>query len=60
MTLRFTDGMEFDTDGELRVEERSDGWYVVGDGMLLAVDSEQDGYDYIKRLRGGSDAKETG
>ena len=54
MKLRFTDGMEFDTSGELRVVHRKDGYYVVGEGMLVAVDSPEDGKRLIEELRGGS------
>lgn len=53
--IRFTDGMEFDTSGELRVIHRSDGWYVVGRGMLVAVDNPEDGERLIEELRGGDD-----
>ena len=55
MKLRFTDGMEIETDGRLRVIHRSDGYYVVGEGMLLAVDSPEDGKRLIERLQGGKD-----
>ena len=51
MTLRFDDGMEFDTGGELRVVHRSDGWYVVGQGILVAVDGREDGERLIEKLR---------
>ena len=39
--LRFTDGEEFDTSGPLRKEERYDGWYVIGNGYLIPVKSEE-------------------
>ena len=54
MKLRFTDGMEFDTSGELRVVHRKDGHYVVGRGMLLAVGDAKDGKRLIEELRGGT------
>lgn len=47
-TLKFSDGMEFDTSGELHTEERSDGWYVVGQGMLIPVESREEGEEWIK------------
>lgn len=56
--LRFTDGMQFDTSGKLRTEERSDGWYVVGEGMLCAVDSKEDGDRFIQARRERSEKKE--
>lgn len=49
-TLRFTDGMEFNVGGQLRTERRRDGWYVVGNGMLIPVDSAADGEDLIRRM----------
>ncbi len=51
--LRFNDGMEFNTDGELRVTKRSDGYYVVGRGMLIPVDSREEGYEIIEQTGKG-------
>jgi hypothetical protein len=55
--LKFNDGVEFDTSGALRIEERFDGLYVVGDGMLVAVKSEEEGEkiiaDHNATQRGG-------
>ena len=48
--LKFSDGEKFDLSGELRLEERFDGWYVVGKGMLMGVDSEEEGNKIIKEL----------
>jgi hypothetical protein len=45
--LKFSDGMEFDTSGELHKEERSDGWYVVGKGMLIPVADEIEADQFI-------------
>jgi len=50
--LRFSDGVEFDTGGGYRVVHASDGWYVVGKGMLCPVDDRADGEDLIARLTG--------
>jgi CRISPR/Cas system CSM-associated protein Csm3 (group 7 of RAMP superfamily) len=52
-TIRFSDGMEFDLSGPLRIEERSDGLYVVGEGFLSAVDSIQDGQELIEEINLG-------
>lgn len=46
-TLKFSDGEQFDTSGELRTEERHDGWYVIGKGHLIPVDSEKEGQEVI-------------
>lgn len=46
-TLKFSDGMEFDLSGPLRVELRSDGYYVLGQGMMMAVDTFEEGQKVI-------------
>ena len=38
-TLRFSDGEVFNTCGPVRAEQRKDGWYVMGKGMLIPVDN---------------------
>ena len=48
--LKFSDGMEFDTSGELRVECRKDGCYVVGEGMLVPVSDRKEGEELIQEL----------
>ena len=48
--LKFTDGVEFNTSGVLRVEERFDRWYVVGEGRLVPVRDRNDGEEYIKNF----------
>ena len=48
--LKFTDGEEFDLSGPLRVEERYDGWYVVGENKLVPIRSEAEGLLYIALL----------
>jgi hypothetical protein len=47
MALRFSDGVQFDTGGELRIERRFDGLYVVGRGMLMPIDSRAEGEEFI-------------
>ena len=51
MTLRFSDGMTFNTDGPLRITRRSDGLYVIGNGMLIPVKDRKEGRDIIKELK---------
>ena len=55
--LRFSDGMEFDLSGELRVVHRRDGWYVVGRGMLIPVADRAEGDRTVDQMKeeGGSD-----
>jgi len=45
--LKFSDGETFDLSGELRVELRSDGYYVLGQGMMMAVDTLEQGQKII-------------
>ena len=46
--LEFSDGMKFDLEAPLHVERRRDGWYIVGNGMLSAVNSEAEGLAKIE------------
>jgi len=57
--LKFNDGEEFDTSGEYRVELRSDGWYILGKGILWPVHSKEEGVKVIERLtkKGEADGK---
>lgn len=55
--LKFSDGVEFDTGGELRVEARSDGYYVVGQGMLIPVSDRKEGEEVIQELAGKKNKK---
>ena len=50
-TLRFSDGVSFDTFGDYRVTSRRDGWYVVGNGTLIPVSSYAEGKDFIAQLK---------
>ncbi len=54
MTILFSDGMEFDTSGDLHVEHREDGWYVVGRGLLMPVSSREEGETAIAEMEGES------
>jgi hypothetical protein len=45
--LRFSDGININTDGSLRKMHLSDGWYIVGQGMLIPMNSEQEAIDYL-------------
>jgi hypothetical protein len=47
--MKFSDGMEFDLSGRMRIEERSDGLYVVGNNMLIPVNSIEDGLSIIRK-----------
>jgi hypothetical protein len=45
--LTFTDGQTFDLSGPLRVEERYDGWYVLGNNRMIPVASQDAGRKLI-------------
>ena len=49
--LKFTDGVEIDTSGPLRPLHLHDGWYVVGGGMLIPVESLQQARDEIAIMK---------
>ena len=48
--ISFNDGVKIDTSGKIRVTRIYGEYYVVGNGMLIPVDSLQDGKDFIKEL----------
>ena len=49
--IKFSDGMEFDTSSKnYYLTRRSDGWYVVGKGMLCPVSSVKEGREYIREM----------
>lgn len=50
MTLRFDDGVTFEPQGDLRVERRRDGYYVVGRGVVSPVDSRDEGEEMIAEM----------
>jgi hypothetical protein len=45
--LTFTDGQTFDLSGPLRLEERYDGWYVLGNNRMIPVASQDAGRKLI-------------
>jgi hypothetical protein len=49
--LKFTDGVQLNTDGKLRTEHKRDGWYVLGKGMSIPVHSKEEGEALIKSLQ---------
>ena len=48
--LRFSDGISFDTSVPLRLAMRSDGLYVIGNGMLVPVRDEREGRQLIENI----------
>jgi hypothetical protein len=49
--LRFSDGVDIDTSGEPRVLRLNDGYYAVGKGILIPVDSQQAGEFMVQRMQ---------
>lgn len=52
--LEFIDGVSFDLNGDYRIETRDDGLYVVGQGMLCAVETREEGEQLITDLQSSS------
>ena len=48
--LKFTDGEVFDLSGPLRKTLRKDGWYVLGEGKLIPMSTEEACDNYIKHF----------
>lgn len=46
----FSDGVTVGTKGTLRTLELYDGWYVVGEGMLIPVKDLDEANEFIKRF----------
>jgi hypothetical protein len=46
--LKFNDGETFDLSGPLRLEKRADGWYVLGENRMMAVNDVSEGKKYIE------------
>ncbi len=51
MSLTFSDGMTFNTNGPLHLTRRADGWYVCGNGMLIPVRDVKEGREFIKKIK---------
>lgn len=48
--LKFSDGVTVDTSGPIRTLELYDGWYVIGAGYLIPVESQKAAEDLAKEL----------
>lgn len=51
MSLTFSDGMKFDTQGEPRIIRKSDGLYVVGNGFLIPVNDMEEAREELEALK---------
>ena len=50
-TLTFSDGESFDTSVELQLTHRKDGWYVIGEGLLIPVVDIDKGRAMLKQIK---------
>jgi hypothetical protein len=48
--LKFSDGEEFELDAPLHTELREDGWYVIGNNMMIPVDNHDHGRQIIDSM----------
>jgi hypothetical protein len=48
---RLPSGLEIDVSGGLRVLEIENGFYVVGQEMLISVNSREEGLEEIRKLK---------
>ena len=49
--LKYNDGVEIDTSGELRLLRLADGYYVIGQGMCIPVRDRLEGWEILKELK---------
>ena len=49
--LKFTDGIQIEISGKLRSLKLDDGWYVVGEGKLIPMDSQRECREYIEKQK---------
>ena len=49
--LRFSDGVNIDTSGELRTLRLSDGLYVIGLRMLIPVQDHEEAQKIIREMK---------
>ena len=49
--IKFSDGINVDTNGPLRPLKLPDGWYVVGEGMLVPMGSQEEAVEDIKLMK---------
>jgi hypothetical protein len=57
LVLRFTDGVQIYTGGELRLIDEIDGFYVTGRGRLIPVRSRQEGIEIISQIKENEKSK---
>jgi len=51
--LNWSDGVKIPTDGPLRAYRASDGWYVVGEGLMCPVADMKEAQEMIADMKKG-------
>ena len=51
-TLKFSDGVEINTDGPLRIIHLDDGYYVTGEGTLIPCRDQEEADEILNREKG--------
>jgi len=49
--LSFTDGVEINTSGKIRIILLSDGYYVIGGGMCIPCNSKKEAEELVNELK---------
>jgi hypothetical protein len=56
LRIRLSNGAEFETSGVYHVESREDSYYLVGNGLLIPVDTPTEGVCLILELEQAHEA----
>ena len=51
MSVKFSDGMIFDTSIKARIVRKSDGLYIVGDGIICPINSLEEGKQILESFK---------
>ncbi len=49
--MKFSDGINVNTEGELRTLHVEDGWYVVGEGMLIPCADKDEAEAMLEEMK---------
>lgn len=49
--LHFSDGINLDATGPLRAVQLQDGWYVLGEGMCIPVNSKEEAEETLRQMK---------
>lgn len=51
--LRFSDGIDIDTSGPMRTLKLKDGWYAVGEGLLVPCKDQEEAQKTVDSEKNG-------